>query len=161
MPDERQTVTDADGRVLEMRAVSWRERMRMIRVCGAAADIDRFMGHALIAASVRAIDGTPMPFPTRVEDVESATNTLDDAGMEAAAKWLSAQQAPRQIDTAAAKKLARHPELIETLWLVKNGVPYEAAFELDAEERMAYLVIFAEFQGAKFDWRAMRWVPQR
>jgi len=40
---------------------------------------------------------------------------------------------------------------------VKNGVPWDVANELDPEERMAFVVIVAEFDGAKYDWQAGEW----
>jgi hypothetical protein len=36
-------------------------------------------------------------------------------------------------------------------------VPYDIALDLDAAERLAYLVIFGGFEGLDFDWNAMRW----
>jgi hypothetical protein len=55
------------------------------------------------------------------------------------------------------KKLAEHPELIECLWLVKSGVPYDVAFSLLPEERFAYVVVMARFEGSEFLWDQMRW----
>lgn len=45
----------------------------------------------------------------------------------------------------------------QALWLVKNGVPYDVAFSLPAEERVAYMIIFGELEGGKFDWARMDW----
>ena len=46
---------------------------------------------------------------------------------------------------------------MNALWLVKNGVPYEKAMEMDRVELLAHSVVFGEFEGSTFDWRAMRW----
>ena len=43
------------------------------------------------------------------------------------------------------------------LWLVKNGVPFDVAFELYDHELLAYSVIFGEFEGAEWDWKALKW----
>jgi hypothetical protein len=43
------------------------------------------------------------------------------------------------------------------LWLVKNGVPYDKAFDLDDVERLAHAIIFGEYEGNIWDWSAMRW----
>jgi hypothetical protein len=42
------------------------------------------------------------------------------------------------------------------LWLVKNGVPYERAFDMEDAERIAHSVVFGEFEGQKFNWSTMR-----
>lgn len=41
---------------------------------------------------------------------------------------------------------------------MKNGVPYDVAFALEDEERLAHAVVFGKFEGQQFDWREMRWV---
>lgn len=43
------------------------------------------------------------------------------------------------------------------LWLVKNGVPYDIAMTLDDAERLAYAVIFGQFEGSVFDWTRGQW----
>ena len=44
----------------------------------------------------------------------------------------------------------------ECLWLVKNGIPFDVAFQLDDVTRAAWSIAFSEMEGAKFDWAAMR-----
>jgi hypothetical protein len=46
--------------------------------------------------------------------------------------------------------------------LVKNGVPFDVAFALDAHEALAYGVIFGGFEspGAEFDWESGGWREQ-
>jgi hypothetical protein len=36
-------------------------------------------------------------------------------------------------------------------------VPFDVVFGLDEAERIAYLVIFASFDGLIFDWKIMGW----
>lgn len=43
---------------------------------------------------------------------------------------------------------------------MKNGVPYDAAFTLPAEDVAAYGIIFGEFEGSAFDWANFRWVEK-
>jgi hypothetical protein len=51
----------------------------------------------------------------------------------------------------------RHSELADCLYLVRCGVPYDVAFELDEPERIAYVVSFGLLDGLSFDWQKMRW----
>jgi hypothetical protein len=42
-------------------------------------------------------------------------------------------------------------------WLVRNGVPYETAFEMEEHELLAYAITFSGFEnGKKWDWDAMK-----
>jgi hypothetical protein len=41
--------------------------------------------------------------------------------------------------------------------LVKSGVPFDVAFSLPADERLAYVVALGTLEGREFDWRALRW----
>jgi hypothetical protein len=41
--------------------------------------------------------------------------------------------------------------------LVKSGVPYNVAFELDDASRTAYIVILGSLDGLQFDWKRLRW----
>jgi len=36
-------------------------------------------------------------------------------------------------------------------------VPYNVAFELDDDERMAYVVAFGVLDGLTFDWAKLKW----
>jgi len=40
---------------------------------------------------------------------------------------------------------------------VKNGVPFDVAFQMDDMMRAAQAIIFSEFEGNKFDFRTMDW----
>jgi hypothetical protein len=54
-------------------------------------------------------------------------------------------------------KLSRHPDLIDCLYLVRNGVPFDVAFSLPTDERMAFIVALGSLDGRVFDWRTLRW----
>lgn len=42
------------------------------------------------------------------------------------------------------------------LALVKGGIPYDVAFELDDDWRRAFCVIFGELDGGTFNWGSMQ-----
>jgi hypothetical protein len=54
-------------------------------------------------------------------------------------------------------KLARHPVLIDCLYLVRNGVPFDVAFSLSALERSAYVIAIGTLEGHVFDWSIFNW----
>ena len=60
----------------------------------------------------------------------------------------------------AIRAIVETPALNDTLFLVKNGVPFDVAFSLDDEERSAWAIIFCQFEGNKFDWTRGRWAEK-
>jgi hypothetical protein len=54
-------------------------------------------------------------------------------------------------------KLSRHPDLVDCLYLVKNGVPFDVAFSLPADERLAWVVALGTLDGGEFDFQSMQW----
>jgi len=54
-------------------------------------------------------------------------------------------------------KLSRHPDLVDSLYLVRNGVPFDVAFTLPPDERAAWVVVMGQFDGLQFDWRDHSW----
>jgi hypothetical protein len=48
--------------------------------------------------------------------------------------------------------------LTDTLYLVRNGVPFDVAFSLPERERLAWVVIFGTLAGQTFDWSIEKWV---
>jgi hypothetical protein len=42
------------------------------------------------------------------------------------------------------------------LWLIRNNVPLDVAFQLDDVTRSAWCIVFSEMDGHQFDWNAMR-----
>jgi len=53
--------------------------------------------------------------------------------------------------------LSRHPDLVDPLYLVRHGVPFDVAFSLPPGERLAWVVAVAELDGQNFDWAARKW----
>jgi hypothetical protein len=43
------------------------------------------------------------------------------------------------------------------LYLCRNGVPFDVAFSLSAEERLAFVVALGRLEGRVFDFAALRW----
>jgi len=43
----------------------------------------------------------------------------------------------------------------ESLWLVKNGIPFDVAFGVDDITRTAWCIAFSEMEGHRFDWERM------
>jgi len=46
---------------------------------------------------------------------------------------------------------------VDSLYLARNGVPFDVAFSLDAAKRTAWIVVLGELEGMAWDWGAMRW----
>jgi len=53
--------------------------------------------------------------------------------------------------------MTRSADLVDSLYLVRDGVPFDVAFSLDAAERTAWIVVLGELEGLAWDWGAMRW----
>lgn len=51
----------------------------------------------------------------------------------------------------------RHPGLRSSLYLVKNGVPFDVAFSLDDLDRQAWTIILGELDGQRFNFDVMSW----
>jgi uncharacterized protein YidB (DUF937 family) len=104
MSDVSTTVTDARGRTLEVRRLGRRETMRLMRMWGTASNVETWLGNGLVAASVKAVDGVPVPLPVTVDQVEALADKLDDAGLRAVADWIAAQPAADLADLRDAAK---------------------------------------------------------
>ncbi len=46
---------------------------------------------------------------------------------------------------------------MDCLYLVRNGVPFDVAFSLPSDERLAWVVALGSLDGGKFDFTTMRW----
>ena len=58
---------------------------------------------------------------------------------------------------AALRVLTQSADLVDSLYLVRNGVPFDVAFSLEQVERTAWIVVIGELDGRVWDWGAMRW----
>lgn len=84
------SVTDEEGRALEVRRPTALDRLRLLRAVGpVGAQNDRYLGMAMLAACVMSVDGVPLPFPGNEAGVEASVQRLGDAGLAAAARMLA------------------------------------------------------------------------
>lgn len=90
-----QAVRDDDGRELAVRRLSALDRLRLFKAIGPALSQNTpYLGMAMLAASVTAIDGMPVPFPTTEQQLEGLVAKLGDTGIVAIADVLSQNAEP-------------------------------------------------------------------
>jgi hypothetical protein len=96
-------VRDAEGRVLTIARLGVLDRLRLFKAAGAElARNDTWLGMAMLACSVRAIDGVPMPQPASEAMIEAAVARLGEAGIAAAAAAFAPEEAaPPRAQVAA------------------------------------------------------------
>lgn len=46
---------------------------------------------------------------------------------------------------------------MDSLYLTRNGVPFDVAFSLPPEDRLAWVVALGQLDGGEFDFAALRW----
>jgi hypothetical protein len=102
MPDiELDAATDRRGRVLSLRRLTVLDRLRLFKAAGPAlAENHPWFGMAVLASSVAAIDGIPVPMPTSEAQIEAAVSRLGDEGLEAVASALDLEDR-EAIETSA------------------------------------------------------------
>ena len=84
------TVTDANGRVLSIRNPTTLDRLRLFKAVGTnLASNERYLGVAMLAFVVDAIDGVPLPQPVNEYQIEAAVERLGDAAIAAIAAALN------------------------------------------------------------------------
>lgn len=88
-----EVIHDSNGRELEVASLTTREQMRLMRACGPAADTQVYLINAIMAATVRGIDGVPVPFPRTPDEVDALADKVDGPGLSAVQKWLEARAA--------------------------------------------------------------------
>lgn len=102
-------ITDSLGRKLEVRRLNKLEIRQFTRRMGAACDVDRWFGEAIIAAQVQAIDGTPVPKSLTPDDIDAVVAQLDDPGIGAVIEWARETFPTPQKIAEAAKNSAGTP----------------------------------------------------
>ena len=50
---------------------------------------------------------------------------------------------------------------MDSLYLCRNGVPFDVAFSLSPEERLAWVVAVGSLDGRAFDFDVMKWEAAR
>ena len=89
------TVTDAQGRRIALRRLNALDKLRLFKAAGPVlAQNQPWLGMAVLACSVAAIDDVPVPAPGTEGQIEALIARLGDAGIEAIAAALSEPPAP-------------------------------------------------------------------
>lgn len=95
-------VTDGQGRRLTLRRLTALDRLRLFKAAGPTlAQNDRWLGMAILAVSVAAIDDIPVPMPVNEHQIETLVHRLGDEGIAATATALDPDEAPRSPETLA------------------------------------------------------------
>lgn len=85
-------VTDRDGRVLTLRRMGALDRLRLFKAIGPVlAQNPPYLGMAMLASSVVAIDDVPVPSPCSETQVEALIARLGDVGIGAVAEGLQTE----------------------------------------------------------------------
>ena len=85
-------VKDALGREITFRQLTPLDRLRLFKAVGPElAQNAPYLGVAMLAASVVAIDQVPLPAPASERQVESSVNWLGEEGLAAASEGLAKQ----------------------------------------------------------------------
>lgn len=72
---------------------------------------------------------------------------------------MTGQSSPSE--KSVAQVLSEDPTLIDGLFLVTNGVPFDVAFSLDEDERLAWVVVIGRLKGREYNWQTKDWEPVR
>jgi hypothetical protein len=93
---------DARGRRLSLRRMNALDKLRLFKAAGPAlAHNEPWLGMSLLACSVVAIDGVPVPAPASEGQIEALVQLLGDEGIAAAGHALAPDIAT--LDGSAAK----------------------------------------------------------
>ena len=83
-------VTDTQGRRLELRKLTALEKLRLFKAAGPhLAQNQPWLGMAVLACSVAAIDDVPVPMPANESLIEALVQRLGDDGIAAIAAALA------------------------------------------------------------------------
>lgn len=94
-------VIDARGRRLVLRRMSMLDKLRLFKAAGPVlAQNAPWIGIALLACSVVAIDEVPVPPPSSEGQIEALVRQLGDEGIRAVAGAIEVAPAPLDLDAA-------------------------------------------------------------
>ena len=94
-------VTDAAGRTLSLRRLTALDKLRLYKAAGPQlAQNAPWMGVALLAASVTAIDCVPVPQPATEAQIEALVGRLGEDGLDAVAAALAPAESADVEDAA-------------------------------------------------------------
>ena len=84
------SVIDAHGRRLALRRLNALDRLRLFKAAGPTLSQNQhWLGMAVLACSVSAIDDIPIPVPANEQQIEAMVARLGDVGIAAVADGLS------------------------------------------------------------------------
>jgi hypothetical protein len=93
------TVTDANGRHLTIRRMTALDKLRLFKAAGPhLAQNQPWLGMAMLACSIVALDDVPVPSATCEQHIEAMVSRLGDAGIAAAADALGPGNQPDSSD---------------------------------------------------------------
>ena len=96
------TVMDANGRRLSLRQMTALDKLRLFKAAGPdLAQNQPWLGMAMLACSVMALDDVPVPPATCEQHIESMVSRLGDAGIAAVADALGAGHQPDPAELVA------------------------------------------------------------
>jgi hypothetical protein len=97
-----QIATTADGKKITLRRLNALDKLRLFKAAGPVlAQNEPWLGMALLASSVVAIDDIPVPQPTTEHQIEAIVGRLGDSGIAAIAAALRPEAGGQPIDQAA------------------------------------------------------------
>ena len=86
---DQPSVTDAQGRRITLRRLTALDKLRLFKAAGPELAMNQlWLGIAMLAASVSAMDDVPVPPPTNEQQIESLVSRLGETGLEAVADAL-------------------------------------------------------------------------
>jgi len=97
------SVTDAHGRRIGLRRLNALDKLRLFKAAGPTLSQNQhWLGMAVLACSVSAIDDVPVPAPANEMQIEAIVARLGDVGIAAIADTLSPDSQPNveQVITA-------------------------------------------------------------
>ena len=97
-----QTATTAEGMRLTLRRLNALDKLRLFKAAGPIlSQNEPWLGMALLASSVVAIDDVPVPGPVTEHHIEAMVARLGDAGIAAVAAALRSAATHQYADMAA------------------------------------------------------------
>jgi hypothetical protein len=91
-------VVDAAGRHILVRNLNALDKPRMFKAVGAElAQNTPYLGMAMLAWSVTAIDSVPVPLPTSEAQIEALVSRLGDDGLDAVARIFETPPSPDEL----------------------------------------------------------------
>ena len=136
---------DSLGRSLVIRRINALDRLRLLKAAGPElARNDAWLNMAALAVAVTELNGIPRTTPVNERQIEAAISELGDEGLEAVAEIPCRIPRSLTIRRSTRGKLRGHTDLIECLYLVKNGVPFDVAFSLSERDRLHFCFVLRE-----------------